>query len=119
MGLRTLAPDDPRYVGRCEGDAARRDAAYHQGTAWPWLAAPFVEAWIRVRGGTAAARDEARRRFLEPLLARAGELGMGHLAEIADGDPPHAPRGCPFQAWSVAAALQIDRAVRCGGDEAT
>jgi len=108
MGLRTLARDDPRYQGRYRGDAARRDAAYHQGTVWPWLAGPFVEAWVRVRGGTAEARREARRRFLEPLLAHAGDLGMGHLPEIADGDPPHSPRGCPFQAWSVAAALAIE-----------
>ena len=112
LGLRTLAREDPRYVGRYEGDAARRDAAYHQGTVWPWLAGPFVEAWVRVRGGTAEARRVARRRFVEPLLAHRGELGLGHLPEIADGDPPHSPRGCPFQAWSVAAALEIERGVR-------
>lgn len=112
MGLRTLAPGDARYVGRYEGDAARRDASYHQGTAWPWLLAPFVEAWLRAHGATREARREARRRFLEPLVGWAREQGFGHLPEIADGDAPHAARGCPFQAWSVAAALQIERVVR-------
>jgi predicted glycogen debranching enzyme len=106
-GLRTLAPDDPRYRGRYAGDPAQRDGAYHQGTVWPWLAGPFVEAWVRARGGTAEAVDEARRRFLEPLLSVTGALGLGHLPELASGDPPHAPGGCPFQAWSVAAALQL------------
>lgn len=113
MGLRTLDPQDARYRGRYEGDPARRDGAYHQGIAWPWLAGPFVDAWIRVRGGTAAAAREAQRRFLEPLLSHTGDLGMGHLPEIADGDPPYSPRGCPFQAWSVAAALQIESALAC------
>jgi predicted glycogen debranching enzyme len=113
MGLRTLTRADPRYQGIYAGDAARRDAAYHQGTVWPWLAAPFVEAWIRVRGGTVDAKREARRRFLEPLLAHAGDLGLAHLPEIANGDPPHAPQGCPFQAWSVAAALQIESTLAC------
>jgi predicted glycogen debranching enzyme len=107
-GLRTLAPEDPRYRGRYEGGVAERDGAYHQGTVWPWLAGPFVEAWVRVRRGTPDVRREARARFLEPLLAGMGEAGLGHLSEIADGDAPHAPRGCPFQAWSVAEALRLD-----------
>lgn len=107
MGLRSLAREDPRYQGRYEGDAAARDGAYHQGTVWPWLAGPFIDAWVRARGETEEASREARRRFLEPLRAHVGELGMGHLPEIADGDPPHSPRGCPFQAWSVAEALRI------------
>jgi predicted glycogen debranching enzyme len=117
-GLRTLAPDDPRYRGRYAGGPAQRDGAYHQGTAWPWLAAPFVEAWLRARGGTPEAVREARRRFLAPLLAQAGALGLGHLPELADGDPPHAPGGCPFQAWSVGAALQLWSALGgAGGGE--
>jgi glycogen debranching enzyme len=36
---------------------------------------------------------------------------VGHLPEVADGDPPHAPGGCPFQAWSVGEALRLDRIV--------
>jgi predicted glycogen debranching enzyme len=111
MGLRSLAPDDPAYVGRYEGGIEERDSAYHQGTVWPWLAGAFVEAWVRVRGGTAAARRDARERFLNPLLRHVGEAGLGHISEIADGDPPHAPRGCPFQAWSVGETLRLDRAV--------
>ena len=90
---------------------AERDGAYHQGTVWQWLMGPFVEAWVRVRGGTAQARREARARFLEPLLAHLDDAGLGHLPEIADGEPPHTPRGCPFQAWSVGEALRLDRTV--------
>jgi predicted glycogen debranching enzyme len=108
LGLRTLAPDDPRYVPQYEGGVRERDAAYHQGTAWPWLMGPFAEAWVRVRGGTPAAKREARARFLAPLLRQLDRAGLGHISEIADGDPPYTPRGCPFQAWSVGEALRLD-----------
>jgi len=107
MGLRTLAPGEPGYRGRYAGDPRARDSAYHQGTAWPWLLGPFVEAWVRVRGGGEDAKRQARERFLEPLGAGLGEYGLGHLPEIADGDPPHTPRGCPFQAWSMGEFLRI------------
>jgi glycogen debranching enzyme len=71
----------------------------------------FVEAWVRVRGGTAEAKRQARLRFLDPLLAHLDDAGLGHLPEVADGDPPHRPGGCPFQAWSVGEALRLDRVV--------
>jgi predicted glycogen debranching enzyme len=111
LGLRSLAPGEPGYVGRYEGGVPERDGAYHQGTAWPWLLGPFVEAWARVRGDTPSARREARQRFFAPILAHLDEAGLGHISEIADGDPPHTPRGCPFQAWSVGEALRLDRDV--------
>jgi glycogen debranching enzyme len=69
----------------------------------------FVVAWVRVRGDSRAAREEARRRFLDPLLAHLDDAGLGHLPEIADAEPPHTPRGCPFQAWSVGEALRLTR----------
>ena len=102
MGLRTLAPGEPGYCPRYEGGLGQRDGAYHQGTAWPWLLGPFVEAWVRVRGDSAAIRLAARERFLDPLLASLPEnVGIGHLPEITDADSPYTQRGCPFQAWSM------------------
>ncbi|MDQ6887089.1 MAG: amylo-alpha-1,6-glucosidase [Gemmatimonadota bacterium] len=111
LGLRSLAPREPGYVGRYHGGTTERDAAYHQGTVWPWLMGPFVEAWLRVRGISEQTKSEARRRFLAPLLSHVGDAGLGHLPEIADGDFPHAPRGCPFQAWSMGEALRLALAV--------
>ncbi len=101
MGLRSLSPRDPAYRGRYEGGVPQRDSAYHQGTVWPWLIGPFVDAWLRVEGDDVAHREEARRRFLGPLQAHRNAAGLGHVCEIADGDAPHTPRGCPFQAWSL------------------
>jgi predicted glycogen debranching enzyme len=107
MGLRSLAPGEPGYCARYEGGVRERDAAYHQGTVWPWLVGPFVEAWVRARGSTPQAKREAKSRFLAPLLDAIDRAGLGHLPEIADAEPPHAPRGCYFQAWSVGEALRL------------
>ena len=108
LGLRSLAPGEPGYAPRYEGGVRERDGAYHQGTVWPWLLGPFVEAWVRVWGNTPQAKREARVCFLEPLLQHLDEAGLGHISEIADGDPSHSPRGCPFQAWSVGEAIRVD-----------
>ena len=111
VGLRSLAPDQPGYAPRYLGGVRDRDGVYHQGTVWPWLIGPFVEAWLRVRGGTDAAKRGARARFLAPLLEHLDHAGLGHVSEIADADPPHSPRGCPFQAWSLAELIRLDRSV--------
>jgi predicted glycogen debranching enzyme len=108
-GPRSLSPGDPRYHPRYLGGPAERDRGYHNGAVWPWLAGPFIEAWIRVRGGGPEARRDARARFLDPLVARCQLAGLDHLAEICDGDPPHRPVGCPFQAWSLAEVIRIDQ----------
>lgn len=115
LGPRSLAPDDPSYRPYYRGPLIERDGAYHQGTVWPWLAGPFVEAWLRVRKNTRSAKLKARELFLEPLLESFGEAGLGHISEIADGAPPHIPGGCPFQAWSVAEALRLERVVLADG----
>ncbi len=111
LGVRSLAPDEPGYASRYEGNSSARDAVYHQGTVWPWLIGPFVDAWVRIRGNTEAARLEARSRFVEPLLAHLSEAALGHVSEIADAEAPFTPRGCPFQAWSLGELLRLDRVV--------
>ncbi len=111
MGLRTLEPGAPGYCGRYLGSERERELAYHQGTVWPWLAGPFVEAWVRVRGPSPTVCDLARSRFVEPLIEHLDVAGLGHVSEIADGDPPHTPRGCPFQAWSLAELIRLTESV--------
>ncbi|MCK4871575.1 MAG: glycogen debranching enzyme family protein [Phycisphaerales bacterium] len=112
MGLRTLSPTDPAYQPRFEGDMFARDAAYHQGTCWPWLIGPFVEAFLRSEGFTENARRQARE-FISPLLAQLDSQCLGQIAEVYDGGDPAAadldqrPQGCIAQAWSVAELLRI------------
>ncbi len=108
FGLRTLAPSDPRYVGRYQGDARARDAAYHQGSVWPWLLGPFVAAYAKVHAGEAGVKKRIAS-FRQPLLEHMQDTGVGQVPELFDGDPPHAPRGCIAQAWSVAALFTAIR----------
>jgi predicted glycogen debranching enzyme len=112
LGLRSLAPGEPDYHARYEGHAADRDAHYHQGIVWPWLIGPFVDAWLRTRSQTAATYEEARQRFLHPLLAHLDTAGLGHVSEIADADAPYTPRGCPFQAWSLGELIRVAHQIR-------
>ncbi len=111
LGLRSLASDQHGYCPQYTGGPGQRDGAYHQGTVWPFLMGPFIEAWVRIRGDTSAAKREARQKFLEPLLKHLNEAGLGHVSEIADASAPHMPRGCPFQAWSLGELLRIDQIV--------
>jgi predicted glycogen debranching enzyme len=106
LGLRTLAPGAPGYRGRYAGAPAERDAAYHQGTAWPWLLGPFLTAYVKAHGST----EETKKRlgeFLQPLGPHLRSAGVGQVSELADGDAPHSPGGCPAQAWSVAEILRV------------
>ena len=109
LGLRTLSPQEPAYIGHYRGGPESRDSAYHQGTAWPWLMGPFVDAWLAVRGRTEQAKLEAGSRFLAPLMAHLNDAGLGHVSEIVDGDAPFLPGGCPFQAWSLGELMRIRR----------
>jgi predicted glycogen debranching enzyme len=104
LGLRSLDPSDPGYIGQHHGGPAERDRAYHQGTVWPWLIGPYVEAALR----TGVPVDGV----LDGLEAHIGEWGLGSVSETADGDPPHGATGCPFQAWSAAELLRARRLCR-------
>lgn len=104
VGLRTLSPTDPAYRPRYEGGPAERDAAYHQGTVWPWLLGPFAEAHLRAYGDVERARS-----CLRPIANLLTDACIGSIAEVYDGDPPQRPNGCPAQAWSVAETLRVWR----------
>jgi predicted glycogen debranching enzyme len=112
MGLRSLSPEDPAYRPDYGGGVWERDTAYHQGTVWPWLIGPFVDAWLAVHGDAPGRRREARQRFLAPLLGHLSEAGIGHISEVAGGEPPHRPGGCPFQAWSLSELIRIEHRLR-------
>ena len=104
-GLRTLSPEDPNYKGRYEGSPQLRDRAYHQGTVWAWLIGPFIEAYLKTHATQREAIEQAGR-WLGQFDEHLSEAGMGYVSEIFDGDPPHHPRGCIAQAWSVAELLR-------------
>jgi predicted glycogen debranching enzyme len=103
FGLRTLSPRDPRYVPVYVGSPLERDSAYHQGTVWPWLLGGYADAVKRFSPEKIGRVNEV----LDSLAAHLHEAGLGQVSEIFDADPPHSPRGCPAQAWTVAEMLRI------------
>jgi predicted glycogen debranching enzyme len=107
VGLRSRGRDD-QYRGRALGSPRERDGAYHQGTVWPYLLGIYADACVRVRGHVHPGLLDGLRNHLQ-------NEGLGTVYEIFDGDPPHHPRGCPAQAWSVAEMLRI-AAGRLGED---
>ncbi len=105
-GLRSLAPDHPDYHGIYCGALAKRDAAYHQGTAWGFLLGGFFSAYMKVNHHSSSAAQNAIR-MLEPVRKHLSDSGcIGSISEIFDGDAPHNPRGCYAQAWSVGEVLR-------------
>jgi len=105
LGLRSLSARDARYR-RCYGASwESRDRAYHQGTVWAWLTGPFIEAYLKVEGADPSAVEQAGQ-WLAGFDEHLREAGLGTVSEIFDGDPPHTPRGCFAQAWSVAEVLR-------------
>ena len=109
-GLRSLSPEDPRFIGTYIGGPRERDAAYHQGTVWSWLLGPYITALVRFRGEAGIAEG---RRILKAFQPHLEESCIGTISEIFDGSSPYAPRGCAAQAWSVGEILRA--AVEMGG----
>ncbi|MEN6334583.1 MAG: amylo-alpha-1,6-glucosidase [Phycisphaerales bacterium] len=108
-GLRTLGRRDPFYKGRYGGSPRCRDEAYHQGTVWPFLMGPFVEAYLKTHKFSKRSRQKAAE-LIQPLLEQlTHDACLGSISEVLDGDPPHRPGGCPAQAWSVAELIRIRR----------
>jgi glycogen debranching enzyme len=107
VGLRTLERSDPGYKPHYQGSPAERDAAYHQGTVWPWLLGPFVDAYLTAFGKTPENLAHCRG-LLASLETEAAQAGcVGSIAEIYDAEEPRLPRGCPAQAWSVAEVARL------------
>lgn len=110
VGVRTLAPNDPQYHAHYSGSLMDRDAAYHNGTVWPWLLGPACEALMRTRGFDDVSRTTSIQR-LSTLASKMRTDSVGQLHEIYDAEPNesghHRPDGCPAQAWSIAETLRV------------
>jgi predicted glycogen debranching enzyme len=101
FGLRTLSAEHADYKSHYRGDLRARDAAYHQGTVWPWLVGHYVDAVLKLNPDPHAART-----LLRSFDDHLSEAGIGSISEIFDAEDPYAPGGCIAQAWSVAEILR-------------
>jgi predicted glycogen debranching enzyme len=102
VGLRSLAPDEPDYKPKYDGDLRARDAAYHQGTVWAWLIGPFIDAWLKLY----PERRQEAMRFIACFEPHLSEACIGSISEVFDASEPHTARACIAQAWSVAEVLR-------------
>ena len=103
-GIRSLDAGHPLYRGDYAGDEdTRRKPAYHNGTVWAWPFPSFAEALVR----TKLCPPETALALLASAVENLNTGCIGHLSEIADGDAPHAQKGCTAQAWSVSEMLRV------------
>ena len=102
-GLRTLSPKSDGYNPMYVGPQAQRDYAYHQGTAWPWLAGFYMEACLKIY-------KRSRLSFLDrQMVGYEDEMFyhcLGTLPEVFDGNPPFHGRGAISFAMNVAEILR-------------
>ena len=107
-GIRSLSPEHFSYRGTCQGTIRERDLAYYQGSVWPWLLAPFSEAYLKIhqRSGLRLVK-----KLYEGMEKEMFNHGIGSISEIYDGNPPHEPRGSISQAWCVAALLRMRKMI--------
>ncbi len=103
-GLRPLSPYDPGYKGYYFGNQISRDHAYHNGTVWTWPLGHFVEGYLKLHG---KASKNFAQKIIKGFDGVMTQYGIGTIAEIFDGDPPHRPKGSVSQAWSVAELLRM------------
>lgn len=106
-GLRSLSPDDTRYISHYGGDAWHRDSSYHQGTVWSWLLGPYIDAIFKTNGSSTALTKANS--VIKNFVPHLSEAGIGTVSEIFDAEPPFSARGCVAQAWGVAEILRVIR----------
>ena len=108
-GVRTLSPDDYRFKKKYIGSQVERDRACHQGSVWAWLLSPYATVWCKVHGNDAPNTWQALSAVIEKFRNGYRKGHIASVAEVWDGDRPHFPKGCPAQAWSVAAVYHVER----------
>ena len=103
-GVRSLGSDHPLYRGVYTGDEnTSRKPAYHNGTVWCWPFPLYAEALVK----TGTCSKETALQLLASAVENLNTGCIGHLSENADGDAPHAQKGCTAQAWSDSEFLRV------------
>ena len=105
VGLRSLDPAHKDYHPIYVGSLPKRDAAYHQGTAWGFILGGFITAYVKVYGASKKTSEEALD-MIAPIKEHLRNNCVGSICEIFDGNAPHNGRGCYAQAWSVGETLR-------------
>ncbi len=118
LGLRTLAPQEPDYQGHLPENQEDLYKALHQGSVWPWLIGPYVDAWLRIHRSSPTSsetqdkdqqQEHIRRKgldILEPFRKQLSEGTLGMIESAFAGDAPHSG------GYRVTSALSIGEVLR-------
>lgn len=105
-GIRSLSPKSGGYNPIYSGGQVQRDAAYHQGTVWPWLSGFYLETCAKVYNRSAYSFMD---RIFVGLEEELNFHCIGTLPELFDGNPPFHGRGALSFAMNVAEVLRMNR----------
>ncbi len=105
-GIRSLSPKSGGYNPVYEGGQMQRDAAYHQGTVWPWLSGFYLETCMKIYKHSGLSFVD---RHFVGLEEEMFYHCIGTLPELFDGNPPFHGRGALSFAMNVAEILRINK----------
>lgn len=105
-GIRSLSPKSGGYNPIYQGGQVQRDAAYHQGTVWPWMSGFYLETSLKVYKRSALSWVD---RCFAGLEEEMFYHCIGSLPELFDGNPPFSGRGAISFAMNVAAVLRVNK----------
>jgi predicted glycogen debranching enzyme len=114
VGLKSLPKSDAHYIPVYGGDVWHRDSSYHEGTVWSWLLGAYVDAIVKVNGEEGIVKAQ---KVIDDFKYHLNEGCIGSVSEIFDAEPPHHPRGCVAQAWSVGEILRVIKEYKLYGVE--
>ena len=117
-GLRTLAPGETGYQSQLKGNHEEQLRALHQGSTWPWLIGPYVDAMLNIQDSVATEQSEAGKlpsrcwwqksfQSLEPFYRHFHEGLLGMVGGVYDGDAPQQARYNVTSALSAGEILRV------------
>lgn len=107
-GLRTLSPNDKKYVPIYEGNHEKREYAAFNGSVWPWLLAPLFEAWLKIDPKAAIRKGE---KLLSNFESELQTDGICSISELYHGNPPHQAKGAISFAVNTAELIRLKNLV--------
>lgn len=106
-GLRTLSPDDAKYQRQLKEQHDEQQKALHQGSSWPWLMGPYIDALLNLSDFSASVvpsnsqrEDKYQKNYgqifwwqqslstLDPFRKLFSEGVLGMIGGVYDGELP-------------------------------
>lgn len=99
-GLRSLAPREAEYQGQPAEQQEEQLRALHQGSTWPWLIGPYIDALLNIERAFPTARQAEDRnqtqgdwwhkslQMLEPFRMQLQEGILGMVGGVYNGNTP-------------------------------